>query len=173
VKFFVQKLQLGGWGSVMENDPTVDDKTLINGSTVGSFLNTRNETPDAVLVERFNGDVLQMRLGGWGSVMKNDPQLDSNTYINAEAVDHLLDSQDKTPDEVLNRYITLGKSERSRINGSVERLTPVKYLSLTGFEFESKNDQGTELADAIKAKKQTIVPSEEPVTALIKNHNHN
>lgn len=109
-----------------------------------------------VLVERFNGDVLQMRLGGWGSVMKNDPQLDSNTYINAEAVDHLLDSQDKTPDEILNRYITLGKSERSRINGSVERLTPVKYLSLTGFEFESKNDVGTELADVIKAKKQPV-----------------
>lgn len=110
-----------------------------------------------VLVERFNGDVLQMRLGGWLSVMKNDPQLDSNTYINAEAVDHLLDSQDKTPDEVLNRYITLGKSERSRINGNVERLTPVKYLSLTGFEFESKNDQGTDLADVIKAKTQPVL----------------
>ncbi|UQC71798.1 hypothetical protein C0560_13785 [Lelliottia sp. AC1] len=109
-----------------------------------------------VLVERFNGDVLQMRLGGWLSVMKNDPQLDSNTYINAEAVDHLLDSQDKTPDEVLNRYITLGKSERSRINGNVERLTPVKYLSLTGFEFESKNDQGTDLADVIKAKTRPV-----------------
>lgn len=120
-----------------------------------------------VLIERFNGDVLQMRLGGWGSVMKNDPQLDSNTYINAEAVDHLLDSQDKTPDEVLNRYITLGKSERSRINGNVERLTPVKYLSLTGFEFDSVNDQSTELADIIKTKKQSedeiIVLSEEPV----------
>lgn len=120
-----------------------------------------------VLVERFNGDVLQMCLGGWGSVIENDPKLNSNTYINAEALDHLLDSQNKTPDEVLNRYITLGKSERSRINGSVERLTPVKYLSLTGFEFESKHDQGTDLAEVIKAKKQylpeAVVLNAEPV----------
>jgi len=72
-------------------------------------------------------------------------------------VNRLLELNEKTPGEVLNRYITLGKSERSRINGSVERLTPVKYLSLTGFEFESKQDQGTELANVIKAKKQPIL----------------
>lgn len=122
-----------------------------------------------VLVERFNSDVLQMRLGGWGSVIENDPKLNSNTYINAEALDHLLDSQNKTPDEVLNRYITLGKSERSRINGSVERLTPVKYLSLTGFEFESKNNVGTDLAEVIKAKTQpvheTVVVNVEPMVS--------
>jgi hypothetical protein len=120
-----------------------------------------------VLVERFNGDVLQMRLCGWGSVIENDPKLNSNTYINAEALDHLLDSQNKTPNEVLSRYITLGKSERIRIHGRVERITPVKYLSLTGFKFDSKINQSAELADIIKTKKQpedeVIVLSEEPV----------
>lgn len=107
-----------------------------------------------VLVERFNGDVLQMRSGGWDSVMRNDPRPDSNTYINDEHVDHL-SKDDKAPDAVLNRFITLGKSERSRINESVERVTPVKYCSRTGFDFDSKNN--TDLADAIKSKKRQVV----------------
>lgn len=132
------------------------------GLTVEGKRELAEKVARFVLVERFNGDVLQMRLGGWLSVMENDPTVDEKTYINGSTVGSFLNTRNETPDAVLNRYITLGKSERSRINGSVERLTPVKYLSLTGFEFESKYDQGNELADVIKAKKQPV-PEVEPV----------
>lgn len=104
-----------------------------------------------------------MRLGGWVSVIENDPTENSNTFNNSSPVGSFLNNKNQTPDEVLNRYITLGKSERSRINGSVERLTPVKYLSLTGFEFESKSEQSSEV---VKVIKHPVVSIEEPVKAV-------
>lgn len=151
----------------LPNHLEIYSKDKKQGLTVQGKRELAEKIVRFVLVERFNGDVMQMRLGGWGSVIENDPKLNSNTYINAEALDHLLDSQNKTPNEVLSRYITLGKSERIRIHGRVERITPVKYLSLTVFKFDSKINQSAELADIIKTKKQpedeVIVLSEEPV----------
>jgi len=88
-----------------------------------------------VLLERFNGDVVRMGLSGWGSELKNDPQLLQDSLITEKAVDHLLDEQDKTPDAVLNRYITLSPSKRARINGQATRISTVLYTTLTGFDF--------------------------------------
>ncbi|WP_391487828.1 DEAD/DEAH box helicase [Leclercia tamurae] len=126
------------------------------GLTVQGKRKLAEKIAHFVLVERFNGDVLQMRLGGWGSVIENGTPENSNTFNNSSSGVPLLNNKDQTPDAVLNRYITIDKSVKPRIAGVQMRITPVKYLSLTGFEFESKNDVGTELADVIKAKKQPV-----------------
>lgn len=89
-----------------------------------------------VLIERFNGDVVRMGLAGWGSVLQNDPRDFSVSYNNEKHVDHLLSADDKAPDAVLSRYITLDKSQRPRINGKAERVNAVLHTSLTGFTFE-------------------------------------
>jgi len=149
--------------SELPNHLVTYGKNKKQGLTVQGKRELAEKIVRFVLVERFNGDVLQMRLGGWLSLMRNDPPEDSKPFNNSSSGGSFLNSKDQTPDEVLNRYITLGKSERSRINGSVERLTPVKYLSLTGFEFDSVNDQSTDLAEVIRPKKQAVVVNEEPI----------
>lgn len=47
-------------------------------------------------------------------------------------MDHLSED-DRAPDAVLNRYITLSPSKRARINGQVTRISDVLHDSLTGF----------------------------------------
>ncbi|MCT4705114.1 hypothetical protein MUA03_04210 [Enterobacteriaceae bacterium H16N7] len=91
-----------------------------------------------------------MKYWSISTVLKSDPRGVGDSFIAKKQVNQS-SKDDKAPDAVLNRFITLGKSERSRINESVERVTPVKYYTRTGFDFYSKNN--TDLADAIKSKK--------------------
>lgn len=90
-----------------------------------------------VLRDRFDGDWVRMKGTNWCSVMANGARADSVFLIIENHVSHLLSPDDKAPDAVLNRYITLGKSQKPRINGKQERVTPVLYTSLTGFDLLS------------------------------------
>ncbi len=90
-----------------------------------------------VLKDRFDGDVVRMKGTNWCSVMANGTPLDSDPYNTEKPVSHLLSDRSEIPDAVLNRYITLGKSQKPRINGKQERVTPILYTSLTGFDLNA------------------------------------
>jgi len=87
-----------------------------------------------VLRDRFDGNWVRMKGTNWCSVMASDPHPNSDPYNTEKDVDHLMNGADKSADAVLNRYITMGKSQRARIDKKAERITPVLYTSLTGFD---------------------------------------
>ncbi len=90
-----------------------------------------------VLRDRFDGDWVRMKGTNWCSVMASVPGDNSDPYNTEKDVCHLMNDADKTPDAVLNRYVTMGKSQQARINGKRERITPVLYTSLTGFDLNA------------------------------------
>ncbi|GEM_PF-3828373 len=92
-----------------------------------------------------------MGLGGWGSVLSKVPGEFSVSYNNEKHVDHLLSADDKAPDAVLSRYITLDKSQRPRINGKAERVNAVLHTSLTGFTFEPTYVETSSVNDECKS----------------------
>jgi len=90
-----------------------------------------------VLRDRFDGDWVRMKGTNWCSVMASVPGDNSVPYNTEKHLVHLMSPDVKAPDAVLNRYITMGKSQRARINKKAERITPVLYTSLTGFDLLS------------------------------------
>jgi len=90
-----------------------------------------------VLKDRFDGDVVRMKGTNWCSVMSGVTTVDSDPYNTEKPLRHLLSDRNESPDAVLNRYVTMGKSQQVRINGKRERITPVLYTSLTGFDLNA------------------------------------
>ncbi|GEM_PF-530634 len=118
-----------------------------------------------VLRDRFDGDWVRMKGTNWCSVMASGTRADSVSLIIENHVSHLLSPDDKAPDAVLNRYITLGKSQKPRINGKQERVTPVLYTSLTGFNLLS----GQPIATGIQSQEmeQLKVELVKPVAVAV------
>lgn len=109
------------------------------GLTVQSKRELAESVAQFVLRDRFDGDVVRMKCTDWGCVMGSTPELVQDPNITVRALVHLLDKQTKTPDAVLDRFITLGKSQRTSINNKPVRMSPVLYTSLTGFNLGAGN----------------------------------
>lgn len=118
-----------------------------------------------VLRDRFDGDWVRMKGSNWCSVMASDPRDNSDPYNTEKHVDHLLSPDDKASDAVLNRYVTMGKSQRARINKKAERITSVLYTSLTGFDLISGQPATTGIqSQAVQQFKDELV---KPVAAPV------
>lgn len=118
-----------------------------------------------VLRDRFDGDWVRMKGTNWCSVMASDPHPNSDPYNTEKDVDHLMNGADKSADAVLNRFITMGKSQRARINKKAERITPVLYTSLTGFDLISGQPATTGIQS--QAVQQFRVELVKPVAAPV------
>lgn len=90
--------------------------------------------------------IMHMGLAGWVSVLSKVPGDFVVSYNNEKHLELLL-----SPDAVLSRYITLGKSQRPRINGKAERVNAVLHTSLTGFTFEPTYVETSSANDELKS----------------------
>jgi hypothetical protein len=112
------------------------------------------------LRDRFDGDWVRMKGTNWCSVMASGTPVDSDPYNTEKPVFNLLSDRSEIPDAVLNRYITPGKSQQARINGKRERITPVLYMSLTGFKLHGASNPQQQCKAAL------VKPLAVPVVAV-------
>ncbi|MDA8519130.1 hypothetical protein, partial [Citrobacter sp. Igbk 16] len=105
-----------------------------NVLTVGEIVDVANKVACKVLQDYFNGDVNRMvESRSWGGLVDKCPPYNTNDlYKQISKVDS---KSPKAAKKILEKFIALDKSERKRINGVRQSVSPIKHRSLTGLTF--------------------------------------
>ncbi|MBC3381585.1 hypothetical protein H8I69_20930 [Serratia fonticola] len=94
----------------------------IEGLTGDSKYQLANVAVQHVFKERYDSNAERMMRSHWGKMISID-----GYTVN-------LNSDNRASSNVLNEFITLGKSISVRLNGDKTRFTPIEATTLTGFE---------------------------------------